>query len=170
MNPMAREPYIPPPPRADQTFGNVEINHVRKIDGRTLRAKKDQEQLNTKVRAGFGDEIDGVRRQLQAQLKRDVPRGEMLEMMLAAFVAAENGVVLKDANAFGGRHGQRPAASDDVFRDTADADGARRPHENAGLVARRCHRGPVGQSQPCHAHGEGRATPQDRSVIARRSE
>ena len=94
---MARDAYIPPPPRADQTFGNVEVNHVRRIDGRSLRAKKDQEQLNTKVRAGFGDEIDGVRRQLEAQLKRDIPRGEMLEMMLAAFVAGEKGAGLKEA-------------------------------------------------------------------------
>lgn len=94
---MARESYIPPPPTARETFGNVEVNHTRKIDGRSLRAKKDQEQLNTKVRAGFGDEIDGVRRQLEAQLKRDIPRGEMLEMMLAAFVAGEKGSAMKEA-------------------------------------------------------------------------
>jgi hypothetical protein len=94
---MAREAYIPPPPRADQTFGNVDVTHVRKIDGRSLKAKKDQEQLNTKVRSGFGDEIDGVRRQLEAQLRRDIPRGEMLEMMLAVFVSGDKDGAMKEA-------------------------------------------------------------------------
>ena len=91
------EPFIPPPPTAAETFGNVSTNQVRHVDGRRNRPKKVQEQFNTKVREGFGDQVDDVRRQLEAELKRDVPRGELLEMMLGAFLAARAGENIKDA-------------------------------------------------------------------------
>lgn len=92
-----REPFIPPPPTAAETFGNVGVTQVRHVDGRRNRPKKAQEQFNTKVREGFGDQVDDVRRQLEAELKRDIPRGELLEMMLAAFVASKQGGGLREA-------------------------------------------------------------------------
>lgn len=92
-----REPYIPPPPKASETFGNVGTAQVRHHDGRRNRPKKVQEQFNTKVREGFGDMVDDVRRELESELKRDIPRGELLEMMLGAFQAARKNKPMQEA-------------------------------------------------------------------------
>jgi len=88
---MSRDATIPPPPTASETFGNLHVARVAQVDGRRNRAKKAQEQFNTKVAPGFGDKVDDVRRELEGALKRDIPRGELLEMMLAAFVASREG-------------------------------------------------------------------------------
>lgn len=94
---MSRDPSILPPPKATETFGNLHVARVAHVDGRRHRAKKEQEQFNTKVAIGFGDKVDDVRRELEAELKRDIPRGEFLEMMLAAFVGNRAGKDLGQA-------------------------------------------------------------------------
>ena len=81
------DPYVAPPPTSGETFGNVRVSQLRHVDGRSNRVKKTQEQFNTKVETGFGDKVDDVRRQLEAEIGRDIARGEFLAMMLAAFVA-----------------------------------------------------------------------------------
>lgn len=94
---MSRDASIPPPPKASETFGNLHVARVAHVDGRRNRPKKEQEQFNTKVAPGFGDQVDDVRRQLEAELRRDIPRGEFLEMMLAAFLGQREGKELGEA-------------------------------------------------------------------------
>jgi len=94
---MARDPYIAPPPNAAETYGNVNVAQVRHVDGRRNRSKKDQEQFNTKVRRGFAAQVDDLRRDVAAELKRDITRGEFLEMMFAGFEASRSEGNLADA-------------------------------------------------------------------------
>jgi hypothetical protein len=77
---------VMPPPR--DTFGNVDVRQVRKVDGRTTRPRKETEQFNTYVRPGLRDEIAALQRQIEAELGEDMTRGEFLEKMFDAFADA----------------------------------------------------------------------------------
>ncbi|MEM7620018.1 MAG: hypothetical protein AAF228_06085 [Pseudomonadota bacterium] len=87
---MPRDPFIPPPPDINDTFGNVEVAQVRVIDRRKNRPKKDEEQFNTRAKPGIKDQIDQRARELSAEMGRPVTRGEMLEWMLAAYDEKHN--------------------------------------------------------------------------------
>jgi hypothetical protein len=75
---------VMPPPR--DTFGNVDMRQIRKVDGRTTRPRKEIEQFNTYVRPGLRNEIAALQRQIEAEIGEDMTRGEFLEQMFEAFV------------------------------------------------------------------------------------
>ncbi len=94
---MSKSPYIAPPPKHDDIFGNVEAMQVRVTDRRKNRPKKDEEQFNTRARPGLKDEIDQRRRVLGAEIGRTVTRGEMLEWLIAAYDEQKDGAGYTEA-------------------------------------------------------------------------
>jgi len=74
------------PSRAD-TFGTTSTPMRRMVDGRKNRPKKPLQDMMTKVRIGLKDEIDNHKRRVSHETGRDVTRGEILDLMLAAYEA-----------------------------------------------------------------------------------
>ena len=110
---MPEQPKVAPVPRRNDVFGNIDQTQSRVIDGRKNRPKKVEELFNTRCRVGLKDDIDQERRELGAELGRNITRGEMIDMLLAAYreKTSDSGFVeLLDA-----AKEEQPSAQDEAF-------------------------------------------------------
>lgn len=88
---MGKEPQIAPPPARHEVYNNIDEAQTRVTDGRKNRPKKQEELFNTRARPGLKDEIDQERRELSTELKRNVTRGEMIDILLSAYKDKKKG-------------------------------------------------------------------------------
>ena len=93
---MAKEPQVAPPPAREDVFNNIDVAQARVVDGRKNRPRKQDEIFNTRGRVGLKDDIDQQRRELSTELKRNVTRGEMMDILLAAYKEKKSGQGFED--------------------------------------------------------------------------
>lgn len=77
-------PVMPPPARG-QHFNNTGVRRVAAVDRRTTRPKKDVVQFNTYVPPSFPARVEAFQRQYEADIGRDLTRGQFLEQLLACW-------------------------------------------------------------------------------------
>lgn len=73
-----------PPPKANETFGNLKTKRVRTSDGRKKRPSKSLVQFNVKVRSRVRSQIEAEYGAAREQAP-DLTKGEFMERMLAAY-------------------------------------------------------------------------------------
>jgi hypothetical protein len=74
-----------PPPRPDDTHGNLQTKRVRVTDGRQRRPRKGLKQFAIKARARVLDIFTEAFEQMSAG-DPSITRGDLLELMVASFV------------------------------------------------------------------------------------
>jgi hypothetical protein len=77
-------------------------------EGRCREAPPYPDQFNNKVKKGFAERVDYHLLQLSSEMGRRLDRAEILEMMLEAFEAAQQGKDRAEALAVFARRGQPP--------------------------------------------------------------